>query len=138
MSLPAWRRRPAPAPFDYRHQGDLATIGRKAAVVHFPRLTLKGFPAWAVWGVAHVYFLIGMRNRLAVGFNWLWDYLTFGRRARLITEPAESARHWKAEDLDGASASPKMRSGSTDDGEPIGDAPAAPETVGGAAAPVWR
>ncbi len=99
--------RRAPAPFAYRHQGDLATIGRKAAVVHFPRLTLKGFPAWAVWGVAHVYFLIGMRNRLAVGLNWLWDYLTFGRRARLITEPAESARHWKAEDLDGASASPR-------------------------------
>ena len=130
--------RPASASFVYRHQGDLATIGRKAAVVQFPRLTLTGFPAWAVWGVAHVYFLIGMRNRLAVGFNWLWDYLTFGRRARLITEPAESARHWQEDDLDGTSASPKTRDGdTTDDGEPIGDAPAARETAG-AAARVWR
>jgi NADH:ubiquinone reductase (H+-translocating) len=80
--------RPAPAGFRYRHQGDLATIGRKAAVVKLKRLTLKGFPAWLFWGLAHVYFLIGLRYRIAVAFSWLWDYLTFGRRARLITEPA--------------------------------------------------
>ena len=83
--------RPAPPPFRYRHQGDLATIGRQAAVVKLPAVTLKGFVAWAFWGVAHVYFLIGMRNRIAVAFSWLWDYVTFGRRARLITEPANAA-----------------------------------------------
>ena len=52
-------------------------------------LTLRGFVAWMFWGIAHVYFLIGLRNRIAVAFSWAWDYITFGRRARLITEPAD-------------------------------------------------
>jgi len=82
---------PLPEPFEYRHQGDLATIGRRAAVVKLPHVTLKGFPGWAFWGLAHVYFLIGLRNRIAVPFSWLWDYVTLGRRARLITEPANSS-----------------------------------------------
>ncbi len=80
----------APGPFRYRHQGDLATIGRKAAVVKLRRVTLTGFLGWAFWGLAHVYFLIGLRSRIAVAFSWVWDYLTFGRRARLITEPADA------------------------------------------------
>lgn len=79
-----------PPSFRYRHQGDLATIGRKAAVVKLKGLTLRGFPAWLFWSIAHVYFLIGMRNRIAVAFSWIWDYLTLGRRARLITEPANA------------------------------------------------
>jgi len=74
-------------PFRYRHQGDLATIGRKAAIVKLGGLTLTGFPGWLFWGLVHVYFLIGLRNRIAVAFSWLWDYVTFGRRSRLITEP---------------------------------------------------
>jgi NADH dehydrogenase len=80
------RGRPGRAAFAYKHQGDLATIGRTAAIVHIGRLTLTGFPGWAFWSVAHIYFLIGLRYRLAVAASWLWDYLTFGRRARLITE----------------------------------------------------
>lgn len=72
-------------PFRYRHEGDLATVGRKAAIVKLRRVTLTGFVGWAVWGVAHIYFLIGLRNRLAVAANWVWEYVTFGRRARLIT-----------------------------------------------------
>lgn len=95
-------RRLPPPPFSYRHQGDLATIGRKAAVVKLGKLTLKGFMGWAFWGVAHVYFLIGFRNRIAVAFSWLWDYVTFGRRARLITEPANAPPAPQA----GPSASP--------------------------------
>jgi NADH dehydrogenase len=74
-------------PFRYRHQGDLATIGRRAAVVKFGRLQLKGFVGWVFWSVAHIYFLIGLRYRFLVAFNWLWDYLTFQRGARLITYP---------------------------------------------------
>jgi NADH dehydrogenase len=81
---------PSGTPFRYRHQGDLATIGRRAAVVRLGRLSLTGFAAWVFWSVAHVYFLIGLRHRLAVAFSWLWDYATFGRRARLITEPANA------------------------------------------------
>jgi NADH dehydrogenase len=77
--------RPMP-PFDYRHAGDLATIGRRAAVVNLGRVHLKGFIGWLFWSVAHIYFLIGLRYRFVVAFTWLWDYLTFQRGARLITE----------------------------------------------------
>ena len=50
------------------------------------RLQAKGFIGWLFWSVAHIYFLIGLRNRFIVAFTWLWDYLTFQRGARLITE----------------------------------------------------
>jgi NADH dehydrogenase len=72
-------------PFRYMHLGDLATIGRRSAVVKFGRLQLTGFLGWVFWSVAHIYFLIGLRNRFIVAFIWLWDYLTFQRGARLIT-----------------------------------------------------
>jgi NADH dehydrogenase len=58
--------------------------------VKLPRLRLTGFVGWAFWDLAHVYFLIGLRNRIAVAFSWAWDHVTFGRRARLITEPADA------------------------------------------------
>jgi NADH dehydrogenase len=80
--------RPRRGSFVYRHQGDLATIGRKAAIVSVGRVTLTGFVGWLFWGIAHIYFLINVRSRIAVAFSWLWDYLTFGRRSRLITRPA--------------------------------------------------
>ena len=72
-------------PFRYRNYGNLATIGRRAAVIDFGRLHLSGFPAWALWCVAHIWFLVGFRSRIVVGLNWLWNYLTFARNARLIT-----------------------------------------------------
>jgi NADH dehydrogenase len=74
-------------PFRYMHLGELATIGRRAAVVKFGRLELRGFIGWLFWSVAHIYFLIGLRNRFIVAFTWFWDYLTFQRGARLITNP---------------------------------------------------
>ncbi len=74
-----------PAPFRYKHQGSLATIGRKSAVVDFGRLRFSGFLAWVLWCIVHVFFLIGFRNRLVVAWHWLWQYLTFQRGARLIT-----------------------------------------------------
>lgn len=77
------RRRPRA--FRYRHFGSLATIGRKRAVVDFGWVRLSGFPAWFLWSTAHVYFLVGFRNRMVVGANWLWNYITFERGARLIT-----------------------------------------------------
>ncbi len=75
---------PDPGPFRYRHAGDLATIGRRAAVVDFGWIRLSGYFAWLIWGIAHIYFLISWRNRLVVAVNWLWDYVTFQRGARLI------------------------------------------------------
>jgi NADH dehydrogenase len=78
-------RRPVPGPFRYRHLGTMATIGRKSAVADFGNLHLSGFIAWLLWGIVHVYFLVGFRNRVAVLMGWLWAYLTFERGARLIT-----------------------------------------------------
>jgi len=75
----------APTAFRYRHAGNLATIGRRSAVIEFPRLRLRGGIAWWVWGIAHIYFLIGVRSPLFVALNWLWQYVSYGRGARLIT-----------------------------------------------------
>jgi NADH dehydrogenase FAD-containing subunit/uncharacterized membrane protein YphA (DoxX/SURF4 family) len=80
-----------PPPFRYRHRGSLATIGRKAAVADFGRLKLWGAPAWWLWGVVHVGFLVGMRNRVATMTNWFWAYLTFGGGIRLITSAGTAA-----------------------------------------------
>ena len=74
-----------PEPFRYRHYGNLATIGRSRAVIDFGWLHLRGWLAWWIWGSAHIYFLISMRNRALVAWQWLWSYLTFQRGARLIT-----------------------------------------------------
>jgi len=76
---------PVPPAFHYRDYGELATVGRNFAVVDFRWVKLKGRIAWFVWCVAHIYFLIGFRNRLAVAMDWIWAYLTFQRGARLIT-----------------------------------------------------
>lgn len=76
----------APMPFRYKHAGDLATIGKRAAVIDFGWLQLRGWVAWWVWGIAHVYFLIDIKNRLSVAMSWLWIYLSGQRSARLITE----------------------------------------------------
>ncbi|AZO47170.1 MAG: NAD(P)/FAD-dependent oxidoreductase [Mesorhizobium sp.] len=73
-------------PFRYQHAGDLATIGKRAAAIDFGWIKLTGWLAWWLWGVAHIYFLIGFRNRLAVSLSWLWIYFTGQRSARLITQ----------------------------------------------------
>lgn len=78
--------KPSPGPFKYRDHGNLATIGRKSAVVDFGRFQMSGLFAWLIWCVAHIYFLIGFRNRLSVILHWLWSYVTFDRGARLITK----------------------------------------------------
>jgi NADH dehydrogenase len=71
-------------PFRYRDYGQLATIGRNAAVADFGRVHLSGYPAWLVWLLAHIWFLIDFRNRLAVMIDWAWAYWTFQRYARII------------------------------------------------------
>ena len=75
--------------FRYRDYGLLATIGRSRAVAQFGRLHLSGLIAWVLWSVAHIYFLIGFRNRSIVALNWAWSYLTFQRGSRLITGPLQ-------------------------------------------------
>ena len=75
-----------PRAFRYMHAGDLATIGKRSAVIDFGWCKLRGWIAWWVWGLAHIYFLIGLRNRLAVALSWLWIYVTGSRSACLITQ----------------------------------------------------
>jgi NADH dehydrogenase len=76
----------AAKPFRYKHAGDLATIGKRAAVIDFGWVQLTGWIAWWAWGLAHIYFLIDTKNRLAVALSWLWIYLSGQRSARLITQ----------------------------------------------------
>ncbi|WP_068876578.1 MULTISPECIES: NAD(P)/FAD-dependent oxidoreductase [unclassified Phenylobacterium] len=83
---------PAPGPFRYANAGSLATIGRQAAVADLGRIKLTGFPAWLFWCAAHVWFLIGFRNRLQVVLDWIWSYLTFERGARLVFEAVTRGR----------------------------------------------
>jgi NADH dehydrogenase len=74
------------APFRYKHAGSLAQIGKRQAVIDFGRIKLRGTIAWWIWGIAHIYFLIGVRNRLSVAMSWLWIYVRDQRAARLITQ----------------------------------------------------
>lgn len=76
-------------PFRYRDFGNLATIGRKAAVADLGWLRLRGLLAWWFWLFAHVFFLIGFRNRLVVLLNWSWAYWTYQRGARIVLAGAE-------------------------------------------------
>ena len=76
-------------PFRYKHSGSLATVGKRSAVIDFGWIKLRGWIAWWIWGLAHIYFLIGVRNRLAVALNWLWIYASGDRSARLITQGAQ-------------------------------------------------
>lgn len=77
-----------PEPFRYVDKGSMATIGRNAAVAELPGgIRFKGFAAWVAWLFLHLILLVGFRNRLNVFINWVWNYFTYDRSARLITEP---------------------------------------------------
>jgi NADH dehydrogenase len=78
-------RRPTP-PFHYRDKGNLATIGRAHAVADIRGLRVSGFPAWALWLVVHLFYLIGFENRAVVLLRWAYYFATHGRGARVITE----------------------------------------------------
>ncbi len=73
-------------PFRYHHAGSLAQIGKRKAVIDFGWIKLRGTIAWWIWGIAHIYFLIGLRNRLSVALSWLWIHARDQRAARLITQ----------------------------------------------------
>jgi NADH:ubiquinone reductase (H+-translocating) len=79
-------------PFRYKHAGSLAQIGKRRAVIDFGWCRLRGAVAWWIWGIAHIYFLIGVRTRLSVALNWLWIHTRNQRSARLITQGRPSTR----------------------------------------------
>src|SRR5712664_1024648 len=84
------RGEPVSYAFSYRHMGSLATIGRKSALADFGFVRLRGAMAWWLWGIVHVLFLVGSRNRAAVVLNWIWSYVTYGASTRLITGSARN------------------------------------------------
>ncbi len=104
------RGRPG-APFRYRDFGNLATIGRMAAVVDLHGLRFSGLPAWWFWLVAHVAFLIGFRNRLIVLVNWAWSYWTYQRHARIIVGDDAAARGLSARPAAAAGSGPGAPAG---------------------------
>ena len=83
---------PSPPPFVYHDQGQLAMVGRSAAVADLGRIKMTGLAGWILWSVVHLFFLIGARNRFAVYLNWVWAWLTYGRGARLITRVDSQTR----------------------------------------------
>ncbi|RLJ41504.1 NADH dehydrogenase [Litoreibacter meonggei] len=90
------RNAPTSRPFVYRHAGSLATLGRRAAIADFDRIQLTGAVAWWTWGIAHIFFLIGTRSRVAVAWSWLWSFLTGQNAARIITRQTDKpAKTWE-------------------------------------------
>ncbi|WP_371183797.1 NAD(P)/FAD-dependent oxidoreductase [Xanthomonas sacchari] len=87
----------ASVPFRYADYGNLATIGRMAAIVHLGRLQLSGVLAWWFWLAAHVFFLIGFRNRVVVLLNWAWAYWSYQRAARIILGEPPAAETTQAQ-----------------------------------------
>ena len=83
------RGEPPPGPFRYRDYGTMAVIGRSRAVADFGRVRLTGLPAWLAWSLVHLVLLLGFRNRLMVYLNWVWQFLTYGRGARLAIGETE-------------------------------------------------
>jgi NADH dehydrogenase len=83
------RGKKQPEPFTYKDQGSLATIGRSAAVADLGKLKFSGFFAWMLWLIIHIMSIAQFQNRVLVLFQWAWNYFTFNRSARLITETDE-------------------------------------------------
>jgi len=92
--------------FHYINKGNLATIGRAAAIAEFGRIHISGFLAWLSWLFIHIFFLIGFRNRVLVLIQWAWSYFSYERGARLITGD-QTLPSWTA--MHGEEASPKEK-----------------------------
>lgn len=75
-------------PFRYHDKGSMATVGRNRAVVDLPRFKFAGFPAWLVWMFVHLMSIVGVKNRLVIFINWLWNYMTYDQSLRLILRSA--------------------------------------------------
>jgi NADH dehydrogenase len=78
--------------FRYRNKGDLATIGRSRAIADFGKVRITGRPAWLLWLVVHIMYLVGFRNRISVLLQWAYAYFTYQRGVRLITNAERVGR----------------------------------------------
>jgi NADH dehydrogenase len=77
------------APFNYKDKGSMATVGRNLAVAEVGKFKMKGFIAWIVWMMVHLMSIIGLKNRLFILINWVWQYVTYDQSLRLIIRPSE-------------------------------------------------
>jgi NADH dehydrogenase len=77
--------------FAYRDLGSMATIGRNHAVVDLPFIKFQGFFAWIVWLFVHLFSIIGVKNKIFIFLNWVWNYFTFDQSLRLIIKPRKKA-----------------------------------------------
>lgn len=84
-------------PFSYKDRGSMATIGRNRAVVDLPRFKFKGFFAWVIWLIVHLFSLIGVKNKVFVFINWVWNYFTYDQSLRLIIRPKTGSSDKKEE-----------------------------------------
>jgi NADH dehydrogenase len=76
------------SPFRYHDKGSMATVGRNRAVVDLPHVKFSGFAAWLTWMFVHLMSIVGVKNRLVIFINWLWNYLTYDQSLRLIIRTA--------------------------------------------------
>ncbi len=79
--------------FEYKDKGSMATVGRNRAVVDLRRLHFSGFPAWLTWMFVHLMSIVGVKNRLVIFINWLWNYMTYDQSLRLIIRPAGKSKN---------------------------------------------
>ena len=84
-------------PFSYKDLGSMATIGRNKAVCDLPRFKFKGFIAWLIWLFVHLFQILGVKNRLFILINWLWNYITYDQYLRLIIRPDQRHREKEME-----------------------------------------
>ena len=82
--------------FVYNDQGSMATVGRNLAVAEMGKLKLRGFIAWATWMFIHLMSVIGVKNRLFIFINWMWQYITYDQSLRLIIRPTEKKKEIEA------------------------------------------
>ena len=100
----AQRRRPS-EPFVYVDKGQMATIGRRSAILESGNIRIAGIAAWLAWLVIHIYYLVGFKNRLLVVLQWVWSYFTYRRGARLIV--GKEWRFYSGSDSD-SDSEPKL------------------------------
>ena len=75
--------------FEYKDKGSMATVGRNLAVAELGKIKMKGFMAWITWMMVHLMSIIGVKNRLFILINWVWQYVTYDQSLRLIIRPTE-------------------------------------------------
>ena len=99
QNLKRWQKGQQPKPFTYKDLGSMATIGRHLAVVDMPRYSLQGAFAWMIWLFVHLFKLVGIKNRVFVFLNWLWNYFTYDQSLRLIIRPKVKHRHQELDEI---------------------------------------